>query len=307
MYLQTLLDRDGHRDSTTCWRCGRCEGMLRCMDCFGGRLECKDCILIGHRHLPFHRLECWNGQYFAKSSLFDQGFVIHVGHGGAMCPTRHQGQSDIWEDLKTGEEGFGSVDDAGFFDDDVGDDIIVVVDTTGIFHHRVAWCGCNKDYPLQLFQEGLFPASFNRPKTAFTFRVLDYFYVDAMECKTAAMSFYQKLQRLTDNAFPSRVKVSSRLELWQKSESEMSFLQNRYRELMRVSRQWRDLLVRKRFGYGHETDKSPGNGDLALFCPACPQPGINIPSDWQTDPDRWVLYHFTPFLFLNNHIMYAHA
>jgi hypothetical protein len=54
--------------------------------------------------------------------------------------------------------------------------------------------------------------------------------------------------------------------------------------------------VRKRFGYGHETDKSPGNGDLALFCPACPQPGINIPSDWQTDPDRWVLYHFTPFL-----------
>jgi len=24
---------------------------------------------------------------------------------------------------------------------------------------------------------------------------------------------------------------------------------------MRVSRQWRDLLVRKRFGYGHETEK----------------------------------------------------
>jgi hypothetical protein len=56
--------------------------------------------------------------------------------------------------------------------------------------------------------------------------------------------------------------------------------------LMRVSRQWRDLLARKRFGYGHEVDKSPGNGDLALFCPACPQPGINLPPNWLEDPDK---------------------
>jgi len=62
-------------------------------------------------------------------------------------------------------------------------------------------------------------------------------------------------------------------------------VQNRYRELMRISWQWRDLLVRKRFGYGHEMDKIPGNGGLALFCPACPQPGINIPSNWEEDPD----------------------
>jgi hypothetical protein len=45
-------------------------------------------------------------------------------------------------------------------------------------------------------------------------------------------------------------------------------------------------LTRKRFGYGHETDKLPGKGDLALFCPACPQPGINLPADWQAKPDR---------------------
>jgi len=63
-------------------------------------------------------------------------------------------------------------------------------------------------------------------------------------------------------------------------------LQNRYRELMRVSRQWRDLLARKRFGYGHDADKKPGNGDLALFCPACPQPGVNLPDDWKKEPDQ---------------------
>jgi hypothetical protein len=58
---------------------------------------------------------------------------------------------------------------------------------------------------------------------------------------------------------------------------------------MRVSREWRDLQTRKRFGYGHDTEKTPGNGDLALFCPTCPQPGINIPENWQDDPEKYVI------------------
>jgi len=62
------------------------------------------------------------------------------------------------------------------------------------------------------------------------------------------------------------------------------WLQNRYRELMTISREWLDLLLRKRFGFGHNLNSEPGNGDLALFCPACPQPGINIPSNTSKDP-----------------------
>ena len=61
---------------------------------------------------------------------------------------------------------------------------------------------------------------------------------------------------------------------------------NRYKELLRTSRLWRDLHARKHFGFGHETDKSPGIGDLAIFCPACPQPGINLPPGWENDPDK---------------------
>jgi hypothetical protein len=57
---------------------------------------------------------------------------------------------------------------------------------------------------------------------------------------------------------------------------------------MRVSREWRDLQTRKRFGYGHDLDKVPGSGDLALFCPACPQPGINLPEGWENHPDPYV-------------------
>ena len=53
---------------------------------------------------------------------------------------------------------------------------------------------------------------------------------------------------------------------------------------MRVSRQWNDLLLRKRFGYGHDRDASPEPGGLALFCPACPQPGINTPANFMNEP-----------------------
>jgi hypothetical protein len=53
---------------------------------------------------------------------------------------------------------------------------------------------------------------------------------------------------------------------------------------MRVSRLWRDIQTRKRFGFGHEKDE-PGLGSLALFCPACPQPGVNLPDDWKDSAD----------------------
>src|SRR5882724_7617362 len=60
---------------------------------------------------------------------------------------------------------------------------------------------------IQLFRHGLFSASVIHPKTAFTFDVLDNFYMDAMECKTAGMSFFQKLRRFTNNAAPASVPV----------------------------------------------------------------------------------------------------
>src|SRR5882672_9737161 len=65
--------------------------------------------------------------------------------------------------------------------------------------------------------------------------------------------------------------------------------QNRYRELLRVSRQWRNLQALKRFGFGHGQSCDPGPGDLALFCPACPQPGINLPEGWENNSNEEIL------------------
>ncbi|KAG1801921.1 hypothetical protein EV424DRAFT_1351821 [Suillus variegatus] len=54
---------------------------------------------------------------------------------------------------------------------------------------------------------------------------------------------------------------------------------------MRVARQWWQLQLLKWNSFGHESkDRKPG--DLALFCPACPQPGINVtlpPEDEQEE------------------------
>ena len=60
---------------------------------------------------------------------------------------------------------------------------------------------------------------------------------------------------------------------------------NRYMELMRVSRQMRKLQNSKRFGAVYNESSTPGS--LTIFCPSCPQPGINLPPDWTNLPN-WV-------------------
>lgn len=39
-----------------------------------------------------------------------------------------------------------------------------------------------------------------------------------------------------------------------------------------------------------EQEDRPGPAELALFCPACPQPGINLPTDWKKDPRDWIYW-----------------
>jgi len=165
--------------------------------------------------LPFHRIQRWNGKFFQNSTLFKQGYVLHLGHRGHLCPTLFSSH-DAWMDV---DEGRNNVDGIDFLQDHthninqelLQEGVVDIVHTTGVFRHNIRWCQC-EDAPskdIQLFQMQLFPASHQRPETAFTFDALDHFYIDAMECKTAASSFIKKICRLTNNAFPHTVPVSS--------------------------------------------------------------------------------------------------
>ena len=33
------------------------------------------------------------------------------------------------------------------------------------------------------------------------------------------------------------------------------------------------------------------DGTMAIFCPACPQPNINLPKDWQTKYTPYVMFY----------------
>ena len=87
---------------------------------------------------------------------------------------------------------------------------LVVVDVSGVHQLVVGWCCCKDapDHATQLFEHDLFPASTSQPSTAFSFAVLEYFHVDAVECKTSAFNFFNKLRRLTSFSSPQSVPVS---------------------------------------------------------------------------------------------------
>ncbi|KAK7688135.1 hypothetical protein QCA50_008505 [Cerrena zonata] len=142
--------------------------------------------------------------------------------------------------------------------------LITAVHTSGI--HELRMLG--KDIPIfdQMLYMRLYPASRKKTQTVFTFEALDDYDLENLETKASAAKHYDKLTHLTANAFPTMVP-------------------NRY-QLLFIAREWRNLKARQRAGYAYIlTDAIPARG-LALFCPTCPQPGINLPDDWKDDPDR---------------------
>jgi hypothetical protein len=50
-------------------------------------------------------------------------------------------------------------------------------------------------------------------------------------------------------------------------------------------REWRHLHGLKRAGCGHEGKElsTLEEGRLAMLCPCCPHPGINLPDGWEKE------------------------
>ncbi|KAG1738081.1 uncharacterized protein EDB91DRAFT_1249377 [Suillus paluster] len=295
-YLDMLIEWEGLPPDRVCCLCDGDE-VQKCHDCLAEPMFCTKCCRTQHARLPFHQISQWNGDFFERTALTKLGVEIHLGHGGRSCPHHYWD----WEDTDDGGQSAASsmagtpgacdagdafgegpsasayyvfsqdVDDTGagdvFLEEEyppyakdspvVGKTRITVVDTSGV-------------HTMWLFEIGLFLVSFTRPKTAFTFALLDNFILDNLECGTSAMNYYSKLRCITSSMFPHLVP-------------------DRYRELMRVSRQWRQLKLLKWNGFGHNR-KDPKDGELALFCPACPQPSINmtLPTEDDDTMPEWL-------------------
>ncbi|KDQ50180.1 hypothetical protein JAAARDRAFT_89180, partial [Jaapia argillacea MUCL 33604] len=57
-----------------------------CTDCFAQPLLCSKCCQNRHRHLPYHCVERWMGEFFQPAWLSSLGVEIHLGHQGDICP-----------------------------------------------------------------------------------------------------------------------------------------------------------------------------------------------------------------------------
>jgi hypothetical protein len=153
-------------------------------DCFNAPMLCKSCILDVHRHLPFHRLQQWQGTHFCRTSLLDLGGTIYLGHQGQRCP-------NLSNSLSQGR-------------------LIVVTHTNSIHTLRIDFCHCHgaASEHLQLIQARLFPATITKPESAFTFGVLKEFHIHNLTSKKPLYDYFDALRRLTNNVFPQNVPVS---------------------------------------------------------------------------------------------------
>ncbi|KAG1830857.1 hypothetical protein EV424DRAFT_1470239 [Suillus variegatus] len=290
-YINSLMIREAPPANRLCSVCKK-DGVYRCHGCFNEPLFCTDCCRIQHQRHPFHRISQWTGSFFQETSLIKVGLHIHLAHDGTPCPSSTDDSSDFFQWSDTDD----NIDDdypEGPFIQPVRDSdrpAITVVDKSGVHSLSICYCQCPSalSRDIQLFQAGLFPASFTRPKTAFTFAVLDDFLLDNLECGTSAMNYYSKIRRLTSSIFPLMVP-------------------DRYRELMRAARQWRQCKLYKWHGFAHKDDQ-PKDGDLALFCPACPQPGINLDLSTSTvaQPDNTPSWLMTRYLVMDGNFKAEH-
>lgn len=89
--------------------------------------------------------------------------------------------------------------------------IMVIVDISGVHEIPVRLCSCPNAKPAdeQLLHMGLYPATSRRPRTAFTFALLDDALLTNKECKTSIMNYFNKIRRLTNDVFSHAVPVSS--------------------------------------------------------------------------------------------------
>ncbi|KAF7329850.1 CxC2 domain-containing protein [Mycena kentingensis (nom. inval.)] len=156
----------------------------------------------------------------------------------------------------------------------------IVLHTNGIHQTSVDFCGCEHhgraSHATQLLHAQLYPSTGPCPQTCATFACLDSFHALSLHGKTSAYDYYRSLEYLTSG--------SGRRPL------------NRYRPFLRMARQYRHLLLLKRRGRAHTTSPIVNTtpGELAIRCPACPRPGINLPDNWMAaapeDECLYILY-----------------
>ncbi|KAJ7851615.1 hypothetical protein B0H14DRAFT_2355115, partial [Mycena olivaceomarginata] len=161
----------------------------------------------------------------------------------------------------------------------------VVIDVTGVHNVAVNFCNCDSaiEKRQQLMRVCWWPATVREPQTCATFAAVRLFRILNCQGKLSAHDFLRSLEFLSNNDGQTPV-------------------HDRRRAFRHIVRQYRTILMMKRAGRGHDPSGVGGTaqGELALQCRSCPQPGRNLPDGWDTI--NWAAMpedlRFKYFLFL---------
>ncbi|KAI0039152.1 hypothetical protein FA95DRAFT_1504561, partial [Auriscalpium vulgare] len=153
---------------------------------------------------------------------------------------------------------------------------LTVIDVSGVHTIRVRFCDCGNVQTahsyVQLLRMRWWPATLVRPRTVVTFRACELFHALNIQGKVNAYDFWLGISRVTDGSGLTRVK-------------------DHYKDFVRVMRCYRNIRMGKRGGRGHDPAGMAATevGELVVDCPACPQPGRNLPDGWKDAPrsEQW--------------------
>ncbi|KAI5885747.1 uncharacterized protein SCHCODRAFT_02520026 [Schizophyllum commune H4-8] len=262
-------------------QCGAATASYLCETCLGRKRQCRGCILREHASMPFHHIRKHDGRSSTATDLGALGQVIWLGHGGEPCPATlahvRLPMDERWCDEGEEEED-GDLSDLLRDCDLRQGHRLIIGDVEGIWCRTVYWCTCPtaEDKDIQLLHTGLYPGTEDEPATAFTLTMLDDFLLSQCEGRMSAQGYVQKLRRMANPAFPYRVS-------------------DVYRPFLRAMRQYTNMITRAKAGVAHKIRRDQVRiarppGDLAWRCPACPQPGYNLPPEDQRDADHPELY-----------------
>ncbi|KAJ7842389.1 hypothetical protein B0H14DRAFT_3692184 [Mycena olivaceomarginata] len=207
----------------------------------------------------------WTGTHFVRkrTALKDLGLRIQLNHPpGVVCPFGQPGPGDF-----------------------------VLYDLSGVHEIVVDFCGCRTndgseegrpplEHRTQLLCACWWPATIHSPNTCATFSVLRLFQLLNCMGKLSAYDFLRGLEMCTNHDSLDKPPI-----------------QDRRKPFMHIMRQWREVKRMKRFKRGHLAGgaRATAQGELALQCRACPQPGWNLPENWESiDP----FYRFIYCVFL---------
>ncbi|KAI0056201.1 hypothetical protein BV25DRAFT_1921198 [Artomyces pyxidatus] len=155
--------------------------------------------------------------------------------------------------------------------------IFTVLHVNGIHTVKLYFCGCGSSGGLdpwrQLRRFDWWPAMPLEPQTAATRTLLKHFHLLSLQGKVTAYDYYRTLELQTDNT-----------GFWALPDRRASF--------MNIIRQYRHIQMMKQGGRGHALEGISGAkaGECAVLCPACPQPGLNLPDGWEDAPEdkQWL-------------------